>query len=359
MLDTFRFVLALCVFQAHLLVSGIPWLGWQAVFSFYVLSGFLMTMVLNEHYGFGLRGGLYFVANRILRIFPAYWLVIGIAAIWIAWIGPLNQLNSALRMPIVSKEILANLLLFGSVGFDSADVIGNRLAPSAWSLNIELVCYLGLAIFFGKSVLRLAFLTCLGFFLTAWNAYQSVRGGVYDYGFYNHYVVIQAGIFPFGIGGMSYFLRQHRWFRFSVGKLFIVFALYSLNCLAGSFWSFHKYVSGLLLAAVLCGLITPMLFGVDKMYGKRKWQELLGGAAYPLFISHWMIGTAVFLYSPVRDINFSVATIFSVLFALLVYIGLERPMAVVRKRVRDGCRRLPPGKATLPSVEPSLRRTME
>jgi signal transduction histidine kinase len=48
MIDVYRFVLALCVVQGHLLGSGAPWLAWQAVFSFYVLSGFLMTLILNE-----------------------------------------------------------------------------------------------------------------------------------------------------------------------------------------------------------------------------------------------------------------------------------------------------------------------
>jgi hypothetical protein len=39
MVDAYRFVLALCVVQGHSLVRGSSWLAWQAVFSFYVLTG--------------------------------------------------------------------------------------------------------------------------------------------------------------------------------------------------------------------------------------------------------------------------------------------------------------------------------
>ena len=72
MLEVYRFVLALFVVQAH-----IPWSGGSgplsqhAVFSFYVLSGFLMTLILNETYGFGAGNCARFWANRMLRLYPA------------------------------------------------------------------------------------------------------------------------------------------------------------------------------------------------------------------------------------------------------------------------------------------------
>lgn len=58
MTDIYRFILALCVVQGHFLASGAPWLAWQAVFSFYVLSGFLVTLVLNQQYGAPSLGSL-------------------------------------------------------------------------------------------------------------------------------------------------------------------------------------------------------------------------------------------------------------------------------------------------------------
>src|SRR5690349_19788263 len=73
MLGAWRLLLAFLVIASHL--SGLRELshiGAFAVFGFYVVSGYLMTLVLNDIYRFELRR---YVANRLLRIFPLYWLV--------------------------------------------------------------------------------------------------------------------------------------------------------------------------------------------------------------------------------------------------------------------------------------------
>jgi peptidoglycan/LPS O-acetylase OafA/YrhL len=43
-----------------------------AVFAFYTLSGYLMTRVLNERYGFTAAGTAAFALNRVLRLWPVY-----------------------------------------------------------------------------------------------------------------------------------------------------------------------------------------------------------------------------------------------------------------------------------------------
>ena len=99
MIDVYRFVLALCVVQAPSAAGGPPGLAWQAVFSFYVLSGFLMTLVLNEIYGFGPRSFARFFTNRILRLYPAYYAVVLVTVLYIVFVSPANQLNGALSLP--------------------------------------------------------------------------------------------------------------------------------------------------------------------------------------------------------------------------------------------------------------------
>ena len=99
MLDFYRFILAVLVVQAHLLADGLPGLAWQAVFSFYVLSGFLMTLVLNEVYGFGVHGFVRFFTNRILRLYPAYYALLLVTILFIVYVSPANQLNGALSLP--------------------------------------------------------------------------------------------------------------------------------------------------------------------------------------------------------------------------------------------------------------------
>jgi peptidoglycan/LPS O-acetylase OafA/YrhL len=68
MLEIIRYTLALIVAGTHLWPIGLTWTGWQAVFAFYALSGYLMTRVLHERYGFTPHGTVAFMVNRVLRL---------------------------------------------------------------------------------------------------------------------------------------------------------------------------------------------------------------------------------------------------------------------------------------------------
>ena len=52
MIEASRYVLAMIVAQTHLWPQGPDGPGQISVFAFYTLSGYLMTRVLNERYGF-------------------------------------------------------------------------------------------------------------------------------------------------------------------------------------------------------------------------------------------------------------------------------------------------------------------
>jgi len=60
---------------------GVAWTGTIAVFAFYTLSGYLITRVLNERYGFSTRGTVIFLLNRVLRLWPAYLAILGLTLI--------------------------------------------------------------------------------------------------------------------------------------------------------------------------------------------------------------------------------------------------------------------------------------
>jgi len=51
MLGLLRTTLAIMVMSYHLFVGILP-LGTYAVFGFYVISGYLMTLVMHESYGY-------------------------------------------------------------------------------------------------------------------------------------------------------------------------------------------------------------------------------------------------------------------------------------------------------------------
>ena len=72
MFGVLRTTLALMVMAFHLF-AGIAPLGKYAVFGFYVISGYLMTLVMNDTYGHTWSGRYAFALNRLLRLYPQYW----------------------------------------------------------------------------------------------------------------------------------------------------------------------------------------------------------------------------------------------------------------------------------------------
>ncbi len=108
MLGTLRLLLAVMVVFSHL--SGvISHLGVYAVFGFYVLSGYLMTAVLNGTYRFNARS---FWTNRALRLLPIYYMV-GTATIVVLFLFPNEAatFKDSWAASLTSWDYLANALL--------------------------------------------------------------------------------------------------------------------------------------------------------------------------------------------------------------------------------------------------------
>jgi peptidoglycan/LPS O-acetylase OafA/YrhL len=334
MIDVYRFILALCVVQGHLVGRGesVPWLAWQAVFSFYVLSGFLMSLILNQDYGFTAGGLARFAVNRWLRLFPVYYTVIGLTALYIACIGPLNQLNGAMVLPSTATAVFANLSIVTLTGFDFAPEM-QRLSPTTWSLAIEIFCYALLTVYFAKSRARLLVMLGVGIGVAALQIFVGFDQP--QYGFQNHYGVLQAGLIPFALGGLAYFYRGARNYEFSGVKLLVLSLLFLANFALGYWSDFHRYVSGLYVAAVLNVALVPMLFTQTT---KHSWQKILGGLSYPIFLCHWVVATLILIYVPAIGgkgfMLFGVATVGSVLFSLLLYYGVDRPIQALRTSIK-------------------------
>lgn len=71
MFGTYRTLLAVMVIFLHL--GGMPVIGGYAVFGFYILSGYLMTLIMHKNYGYTRDGVARYAINRFLRIYPIYW----------------------------------------------------------------------------------------------------------------------------------------------------------------------------------------------------------------------------------------------------------------------------------------------
>jgi peptidoglycan/LPS O-acetylase OafA/YrhL len=137
-LDTLRFVAVTLVFFQHAIPGGI-WLGRSGVDMFFLLSGFLITGGLSRSEpGKGYFSNFY--GRRVLRIFPAYYLNILLAVIFVG----------AAALPMVPWAVV----FLGNFGYSSPGV--GTLGPLAhlWSLAVEEQFYLlwPLLLFFVRSL---------------------------------------------------------------------------------------------------------------------------------------------------------------------------------------------------------------
>lgn len=173
-----RFLLAIAVVDTHLFNAekpfpfGILCTGKVAVQFFFIISGFYMGLVLNTKYGY--RGSYkQFLAQRFLRIYPAYWAMLvfwAVAALVIrrstgienAAFHSWNRYGAEMTPLTVVALAVPQIVLFGLDWSYSFGLVGDprhlawtafqRTVPlpawyfvlilQAWSLGLELTFYL-------------------------------------------------------------------------------------------------------------------------------------------------------------------------------------------------------------------------
>jgi peptidoglycan/LPS O-acetylase OafA/YrhL len=316
MIEIIRYLLALIVAETHLWPIGIVWSGWQAVFAFYTLSGYLMTRVLHERYGFTFRGRTGFLINRVLRLWPAYLVVIGATGLALRFY-PLDQFFFSFTPPHSWFDAVTNLTILGQVGFDFKFVLPQaRWAATAWSLSIELCSYCLLAFYFARTPRRLVGFAVLGLIGISLSTGYCIAEPSPYYGPYcsqNRYGVIQAGFIPFALGGLVYFFRPGM-------KRFLT-----------SFWPW--FVIGLVAAEVAVAsnmfvsvTLGPFL-GAMMMLALLVWHgagarpssltDFIGRASYHLFIAHMSIA-AVLVVAFKQPVNSFRVFVVSVTLALIL-----------------------------------------
>jgi len=113
-MGTVRFLLALCVVVTHSPGSAILGFsllnGITAVQCFYVISGFLITMVLNQRAEYqNLRN---FYLSRYLRLWPTYAVVALLSLIFFNRTAMFGALPALLDWPGLAFVAFSNLTLF-------------------------------------------------------------------------------------------------------------------------------------------------------------------------------------------------------------------------------------------------------
>jgi peptidoglycan/LPS O-acetylase OafA/YrhL len=316
----YRYGLAFCVAISHLWGGMIAGPAAYAVWGFYCLSGYLMTLILNEKYGFSKRGLTNFAVNRLLRIYPAYYVVCA-GMFLLFWFIPdtAARFLPLLHMPHTSQGWRFTLFLLPAPD-------GNELLHGASALRVELWFYIAIALGLGRSR-RIAwawFLVSVGY--TIWLLARRTP-------FPERYTYIAACSLAFSFGSLIYHVRD----RFAVIKT--PWAALSAACL----WWLHVWVAQNIPHGPLgLGLYSSLLFSGFAMVTLMRlnpkelpaWMtsldRFLGNLSYPMYLCHWSVGimvTWIFAGKTRMDLFvFLVGFPLVNLLSFVIYHYVERPL---------------------------------
>ena len=334
MFGTYRLILAFMVVFLHL--AGWPGFGEYAVFTFFCLSGYLMTYIMQVNYGYTSNGRRAYFTNRLLRIYPLYFGAMLFSLLVIFLFG--EQFTSSiifnLKLPEGSFNTLENILLL------ITDHKHNALVPPAWALTVELLYYaligLGLSKSKGITWCWFAFGLCytVGIHLLAMEWW--------DYGYFHPL----AASLPFSIGALLFHYRAQvmDWvkpiaqFKFALIIYGLVLANWVVSYKLNTLYSIGFYINSLInivLLAVLTNIKTEnrRVKAIDKV---------LGDLSYPIYLMHWSIAVVVvYLFSyfgitlEKRTELFAVVSIpFMLIFGQILVTLVHNPVEFLRDRIK-------------------------
>jgi peptidoglycan/LPS O-acetylase OafA/YrhL len=327
-MGSLRLFLALSVALGHFgLPLGVPTSD-VAVQSFYVISGFYMALVLNEKYG--PNSYWLFISNRVLRLWPAYFVVLALSMVVADNWKPILSLDwlslayfAASQLLIVGQELYFFLLVNHGTLTSTIHPAGTpgllytfAPIPQAWTLALEIYFYL-LAPFIvrrGPGVIaailvlsllqRLALQWAFGF-----------RGDPWTYRFFPSEIAL------FLAGSLGYYAHSARngEQRRKVTIILLMVAISLFSCLALSKWDGISRLASLsFLSAVVIGV--PRLFESTR---NITWDKYLGELSYPLYICHFTFG---WLLLPDTVSGAYAALFLSLAASVLLYHAVDRPI---------------------------------
>lgn len=335
MLGAWRLALALIVVNGH--TNDDWWASSFAVFSFYVISGYLITLIMNRTYGFTLGGIRSFLVNRALRIYPPYYAAVALSLLVLALLPVdfVHEINGAIRLPDSLYDAFSNASIFGLYMGQAS-----RLVPPAWALHIELCHYVAIGVLLGRRpAIAAAWLVASGtyFFEGAPRLLET------------RYFTVLGSSLPFAVGACTYHagpllqrLVSSR--RAALAVLVAALVLYVAPYAAVKFqganplrWAFYANI-----ATTAC-LLAALTSFRSVAPGLRRFDGFLGDLSYPVYLLHVQAGaltmyvTGIALHTPAAFLATAAASlVLAVLEARVLSRQVERVRTRVKLRLRAG-----------------------
>jgi peptidoglycan/LPS O-acetylase OafA/YrhL len=319
-----RFLLAFAVAGGHALGSfnfpNIYLYGGEAVQIFYMISGFLIALILRGKYADTANGNWIFYSNRAVKIFVPYLTVLGatvaLSALFYVLTGNAVSLNSFAQegstMSIATWlfALFTNLFILGQEwaflliyrsgqlffslqALDQPPIASQfTIIAPAWTLSIELAFYAIAPFILRRKLVVIAAVA----FASCWFRFEAYGRGYYSAATDCRFFPFELSLFLFG--SLSYFLYDFLNRRnllhptLSPCLTGVLAALVALHPRWVDIKPYQFYV--------LVALLLPSLFDFTT---RHKWDRWMGDLSYPLYLVHWPILMFGFVISELPYMN--------------------------------------------------------
>lgn len=340
-MGTFRLVLAVAVLIAHVQTTLghsivnreslhiLVWSG-EAVFAFFVISGFYMSLIVNEKYSKLPGGTPRFYANRALRLYPVHWIILALYALFYAATGTPSFLLGDDRVPLARwlHAVVSNTFFLGVETLPLHGAGNWRFVVGPiWSLSIECYFYL-IAPFVVVRRLRVLVALCaaaFGFRMALYHAGVALLPW--------RYFFFPADLVFFLMGCVSY--RGYAWLRDRpYAKPLGIAAVLAIaaSVVAPQMWTAPDLDQPVAWAFyALVALCTPALFALTR---RSRIDNYLGQLSYPVYLAHILvIGWVARLALPGWLDKGLVALVVTLALSAGLYALVDRPIERLRRRI--------------------------
>lgn len=319
-MGAYRLLLAVLVAVSHM---GKTFMGLNpgvvAVISFLIISGFVMTSLIERNYKASDKVGLFYL-DRALRLYPQFlfYFVVSCAVIYFLLPGTPQAAELTLRNIAASLPIVP-------LGFYMFGAAGAQILPPAWSLGLEMCFYLVIPFLIIHKARSVAFALSVAVFMAACLGF--INTDLYGYR------LLPGVLFMFLCGSYLY-QPQAKGLAIAAGTAVVAAAV------------FVAIMSGLIErrpfnAEVTAGIAlgVPAVYLLTKLNFHRV-DEFLGNISYGVFLNHFVVMYFLRAFWPVAYEGEIVATVLalSLLLSCVSYYYVERPALKLRHALRAGAK---------------------